>query len=225
MTLFDKDKEQAPYMAVVGAYRTSTGGGGVPMFDSETRHQHIITLRIRTASRRRDLSRDWIHGEEELIEVAMTEAQWAQFVSSLNMGDGVPCTMTYRAGDHPDRPLPSGSIPGPTLPDNKVDQFHDEMLERMEKAIKKLNALKEAPGINAKRKKEIELILQELDSNMGFVADQFSEHMEHYVSKAKTEVEAYMMAAIHRAGLSALLGKEGTPKIEDHSKEDDDGDG
>lgn len=204
---WEKDKDKQPYMGMVGLYRVS---GKVSLFDSETTHQNFIALRIRQASRRRGLSSDWIYGEEDLIEVYMSEAQFASMITSLNMGDGVPCTLHWiKGGAH---------IQPPGKPDDQTDLFHDEMLEKLVKALDALKALKEQPGISKKRQHEIDQIIQELDNNTGFVANQFAEYMEHRVSKAKTEVEAYMNAFIHRAGMKAL----GAPDDPDHKYLEDD---
>lgn len=207
---YDNEKEQEPYMGTIQASRVSSNPGAA-LFDSETRHGHFIMLRINTASRRRNLSSDWVHSEKQVVEVSLSEAQWATFISTLNMGDGTPCTIEWIRD--------VGKIDGPAMPDNRVDMFHDEMLDRLDQAKERLGALKNAPGISKKNQKEIEMIEQELTGNIGFVADQFGRHMEKYIAKAKTDVEAYMNAAIHRAGLAKLLGKEDsdTDKIEDHT--------
>jgi hypothetical protein len=86
-----------PSWAMIGASRVSHSAGGSALFDSDIRHQHTVTVSISTASRRRDLNRDWLHAEREFVEVEMSEAQWASFVSSMNAGSGVPCTIRRHA--------------------------------------------------------------------------------------------------------------------------------
>lgn len=187
------DTEEAPYMGTVQISRVT---GNVALFDSEARHQHFIALRINTADRRRDLSRDLIHDTGKLIEVYMTEAQFASMITSLNMGSGTPCTLNWIKGE--------GSIRGPEHPENRIDLFHDEMLDRLQSSIESLMALKETPGISKKNQGVIDGILTNLKSNTGFVASQFGDHMDHHMAKSKAEIEAYMNAIIQRAGLAAL---------------------
>ena len=203
----DGIKEGEPYMGTVQISRVS---GHVALFDSEAKHQHFIALRINHADRRRSLSQDWIHSKGQVVEVYMTEAQFAAMITSLNMGAGTPCTLNWIKGE--------GSIQGPVTPDDRIDMFHDEMLERLERAVEKIKALKEAPGISKKNQAALDGILTEITSNTGFVADQFGEHMEHCITKAKAEVEAYLSAYIQRAGLTALGAPEPKPAVTDHRK-------
>jgi len=70
----DDIKEGEPYMGTVQISRVS---GHVALFDSEAKHQHFIALRINHADRRRSLSQDWIHSKGQVVEVYMTEAQFA----------------------------------------------------------------------------------------------------------------------------------------------------
>ena len=64
--------------------------GSTNLYDSDFRHNHYMTITIRASELHRDLNRDWHFGRNELIEVALTESQWATFVSAPNMGSGLP---------------------------------------------------------------------------------------------------------------------------------------
>src|SRR5437868_8231795 len=88
--------EQHPAFGMIGASRVSHSPPGAVLFDSDVQHQHYVVVRVRTAARRRDLNRDYLYADQQIVEVAMSEAQWASFVSSMNTGDGVPCTLTAR---------------------------------------------------------------------------------------------------------------------------------
>src|SRR5205085_12031249 len=90
-TVGEDGEETHPAWALIGASRVQSGPPGATLFDSELRHQHYVTITLRQASRKRNLNRDWLHAESRLpiIEVAVSEAQWAQFVTSMNQGDGV----------------------------------------------------------------------------------------------------------------------------------------
>jgi hypothetical protein len=74
--------EQHPAFGMIGASRVSSSPPGATLFDSDIRHQHTVTVRIATATRRRDLNHGWLHRKREFVEVEMSEAQWASFVSS-----------------------------------------------------------------------------------------------------------------------------------------------
>jgi len=53
-----------------------------------------------TAEKERHLNRDWFHKKKHLIEVEMSQTQFAEMITSLNVGDGVPCTIRYLPDKH-----------------------------------------------------------------------------------------------------------------------------
>ena len=69
------------------------------LFGSSIKHGNLIVLRIHQAERRRDYQRDWISAGERLIEVQMSASQFADAITSMNIGDGVPITINYVKGD------------------------------------------------------------------------------------------------------------------------------
>lgn len=185
-------REKEPYMVMVGAYRIQ---GNKVLFDSEHRHQNYISLRIVQASRERSLSRDWIYGEKELIEVNMSEAQWASMISSLNFGSGVPATLFRLQGQ---------SIPQPKMAEARTDEFSKEIVSAITDVVGRLDELKK--GKHSKSTiQELEVIISHLKSNIPFVAESFDKHMEDRVEKAKVDIEAHMVATVQRAGLDSLL--------------------
>jgi len=88
----DEAVEQHPAYAQIGANRVS---GGAYLYGSDFKHQHYITIQIHDSELHRQLSGDRAHSKRRLIEIAMSEAQWATFVSSLNQGGGVQCTLEF----------------------------------------------------------------------------------------------------------------------------------
>ena len=191
-----------PAFAQISASRVS---GSVNLYASDFEHNAFMTIRIFVSELHRNLNRDWHFGRDRIIEVALSEAQWATFVSSPNIGDGVPCTLQYHNGE---------SIPGLPSPESRTDQFSGEMQEKLEKTIGKvkqaINQIDEIgipKGKAASLKGTFQSLLTELQSNLPFVAKQFEEHMEGTVEKAKQEVHGYMNGVINRSGIAALQGK------------------
>ena len=196
--------ERHPAFAVIGASRGSVSPPGASLFDSEIRHQHIITLRIKTARRKRDLSRDWIHADKTLIEVAMSMSQWAEMISSLNTGDGVPCTLEMTGGTEFNHMIPGV----PYSP--RMQQSLDEVTEAAEKMLdpvrKAFAAVQEKP--NKGNIRNLEIALQNATPNVTFVAKSLSEHTETTINKAKADLEAYIVQTAERHGLDpAELGE------------------
>lgn len=202
--------ETHPAYGTIGASRVSSTPGAV-LFGSDFRHQHYMVISIRKASLNRSLSNDYVSGGEELIEVALSEAQWATFVSTPNVGWGTACTLK-----HIDRRPVPGIIPN----QNRIDQSRGERDERVKegyKALDDLLATVEASNLSGKAKQDLRHRVEVAKGAMGpgveWVAQQFDEHMEKTVERAKTEVNAYATAAIMRAGLQAL-GAPSEPLLE-----------
>ena len=196
-------KETHPAYAMIGASRVQ--GTGVKLFNSEFKHQHFVTISIRGAEVKRDLSKDHVYSGKEYIEVALSESQWAAFVSSMNCGDGVPCTLERRNGE---------MIPGIEGQTESKTEFKKELAETMKVAVDALAELKDKINeakLSGKAKDELLASLNKahmnVTSNLQFVSNQFGEHIEVTLDKAKTEVGAYIQGVIARTGIEALQGK------------------
>lgn len=127
-------------------------------------------------------------------------------VSSLNMGEGVPCTIESLHG----KLLPA------ITPRDETDEFKHDMRARVQKPIRALNRLKaeiEENAIGLSQKKVGRLVsavdqaMTELSSNLPFVADSFDEHVEEKIEKAKQEVHGYMNGVLTRAGIAQIIAR------------------
>lgn len=194
--------ERHPSYALIGASRVT---GQTFLYGTDFEHAHYVTISIRKSELHRRLSQDWHFGREEYIEVALSEAQWATFVSSMNVGQGVPCTLNH---------LGNKSIPQIPRKADRQEQFKSEIGQAAEEGLKRLEALEktvEGLKISQKAKDEIlsktRMVAATFTSNMPFIAKSFDEHMEETVEKAKIEVNAYVQSALVRTGLAALGGE------------------
>lgn len=197
-----------PAYATIGASRVS---GSANLFGSDFTHHGYVTVTIRKADLRRSLSNDLVHGYPELIEVALSEAQWATFVSSMNIGTGVPCTLQWQTG--------VGDIAEIADPPDRKGQFKKEAAEHLASVHASLEQLRDqiaATSLSAKVKtalyNTVRMAEINLSANTGFVADQFVEHIEKVTEHAKIELNAYMTNLIARTGLTALQA--GPPPLE-----------
>lgn len=195
-----------PAFAQISAHRIS---GRSNLYGSDFSHHHSIRISIAPSKVRRTLSNDWAHASlDEYIEVELSEAQWAHFVSSLNCGSGTQCTLRH---------LNRETIPELPDPVSRKDQFKNEAKEVCAEALAAIRDLHEAikdTSLSNKAKealtKKAYAIEARLTSSLPFVLDQFGEHMEETVEKAKVEINAYATNAVMRAGIDALGGSNGT---------------
>lgn len=186
--------ETHPSWGMIGASRRSNGGGGASLFDSDIRHQHTVAVRVSTASRRRDLNRDWLHPTQEFVEVEMSEAQWASFVSSMNVGSGVPCTIRRREGEYlvPEAPHE------PRLQESmaEVRDAAERAAEKVSEAFAAYKAHKNAGNLRT-----LEAAIDNMPSNITFAASSLSEHAENVVQRTRADIEAMVVTKAQQLGL------------------------
>ena len=183
--------ETHPAFGMIGASRVS---GRAVLFDSDVEHDHFVILRVSRATRKRDLHRDWIPGgRKELNEVAMSEAQWASMVSSMNTS-GVPCTIQYTEKD--------GTVPGLDF-ESRLDLTHREVRDKTREALAEVleafEAVKEKP--TKANIRDLEIRMANLPGSMQFAAKSLTEHAENVVQKSRADIEAFVINKARQVGL------------------------
>jgi hypothetical protein len=179
------------------------------LFGSSIEHHDTISLAISQANITRGLNNDWYHAGKCLVEVEMSYAQFADAITSLNVGEGVPCTVTWQNG--------VGMLPNPPFI-NKCEQFTDEvsksLAEKSEKASEMLEKVKDIlvnkTSISKADRKTIFDSMSWLAGNFGsssneFVKRQFEEQMEKTVHEAKCEIEAFAQNKLLQIANHALV--------------------
>lgn len=201
----DSKRYDHPAFGQIGASRVQ---GTRVLYGSDFLHQHFVTITISRSQLNRDLSRDWHFGGKELIEVHLSEAQWATFVSSMNVGSGVPCTIDHVLGeDMADLPMPRRNV---DVVDRELTETMDKMNEAIAATYKAMESDIGQSLSGAKRAKLLEHVhkLRRLvDDHLPFMAKSFRKSMENTVERGKIEVNAYAENLIVRSGLAALRGE------------------
>ena len=185
-----------------GQISASRVSGSSRLYGSDFSHNHFVTIRINSSEQHHELSSEWHFSRKEFIEIAMSEAQWATFVSTMNSGSGVPCTFKHVMGEK----VPQIAAPEEDVGDRFSGDLQKTLGEARERVLSMAQELNDAVGKKKAQeiKKHLEWVAMCLQSNTQYVADQFDRHMEDTVEKAKIEVNAYATSAIQRAGLEAL---------------------
>lgn len=185
-----------------GQIAASRVHGRTTLYGSDFVHQHFVRVSIGPSELVRGLSKDWHHAKlRGIIEVDMSESQWATFVSSMNVGTGTPCTITTKDGVQ---------VPGFPLR-TQDDAFKHEMRGKLSDSVDRLKELREKVSTGNSSAKarnetltELAMVIQELQSNLPFVADSFDEHVEKKVEAAKAEVHGYMTGHLQARGIEAI---------------------
>lgn len=187
--------------------------GTTDLYGSDFSHQHFVKITVSGSVLRRDLNHDWHFEKNTVVEVALSEVQYAAMVGSRNR-PGVPCTITQIGAE---------MIPG--LPRRDTTHIYSE--EVNEKIAKTLAALKGqraemlaatdklSKTAQARVTAALDTAIREIEANLPFVVKTFNQHVEESVEKAKVEVEAYITSTIHRTGLEVLRAA-GSPLAIEH---------
>lgn len=183
-------------------------GGLTPLFGSSIEHRDTISMKLYHANITRGLHNDSIFGDKVIAEVEMSYSQFAEAITSMNMGTGVPVTIRWTEKD--------GCIP-PCDFVSKREQFVNEFKEKRKKATEDSKQLiKDVTDLfNQKKtltKADKDIILNKLlhldmdiGSNMDFIADQFNKQMDKTVMEAKGEIESFMQNKVNSIANAALV--------------------
>ena len=150
-----------------------------------------------------------------IIEISFSPAQFAQLLTTMNVGEGTPGTLEYFNGErveqHPDMQIEA---------ERSYTHLKKTLKERMQGFQKKraeiMKILEEKPTINKSDRQQLasllESILTEINSNLPFFFSLVEEGVVKMVSEAKAEVDSFITAVVHRTGLETLRSQ--SPRIE-----------
>lgn len=183
-------------------------GGNKTLFGSSIQHRDTIILTLRHADIERGLNNDWIFGDKIIAEAEMSYSQFAEAITSMNMGTGVPVTIRLTEKD--------GRIPECDFV-NKKEQFQDELKESLNKATEtSCSLIEEVKQLFVEKKSlnkadkeyiidKLTQIASEINTNVSFTYRQFNKQMDKTVMEAKGEIEAFCQAKINSIAQAALV--------------------
>lgn len=209
--------EEHPSFGIIRASRQSNG---VPqsLFGSAVKGGNTISITLSHAHHDRNLNHDWIHDDEKIIEIEMSQTQFAEFMTSLNYGSGVPCTIRWYKNER---------IQGPPYM-SKTEQFQEGFKNKLHNigvdlkklVVEAIAMLKNKDYLNKSDREfvvnKIEMLVQEIQKNIPYVNDQFMEQIDKTVTEAKGEIEAYMNHVVQKTGLDALKNGFVSPSIDEN---------
>lgn len=196
---------------LAGFTRSTIGGSGTNLFGSSIKHSNTITFRVYHAEVSRDHDHDWYSSTSRrtpIVEIEMSQSQFAEMITSMNIGDGFPVTIRSIEGTRME------NCPHESKRQQHANEFKDHMVKfaaSLEADKKKLYDIIEK-RIPKKDQQDLKLtldgMLQEIRSNIPFYEEQFARQMERTVTEAKGEVEAFVNQKIHSTGLKSLMDQE-----------------
>lgn len=191
----DANGDQSHPAFAVATVHTSSGTPRA-LFQSDLMHNNTIVLSIQTATRRRDLQRDWVHPRRELIEIEMSETQWGALVSSMGKGSGVPVTLRRTENEAFVPALPYQ----PRTAENRreVRETVERLLADATAAMAALDAAEDSKaGVKERRelRNKLRSTLDNAGGNARFAIDSLAEAAESLVNQAKADIETHIMRA------------------------------
>lgn len=216
----DGTRRSHPAFGVIKASRFQ--GGHETMYGSPLVHGGGISITISHSDEYVSLghSHYWENRRGQIVELHMSEAQWAAFISTLNVGSGSPCTLQYvRTGEMERMPR----IVEESLEEKRSQFIRDRAEEQnkvMTEALRFFDGLLEGGSVKKGDLQKLRSMLRQVGdhfaSNMQFTADTLTKHNEDLITSAKVEVSA-MVTRMHMqfpqlAGQDVQIGQ-----IEDQS--------
>ena len=212
--MFEKEEKHASW-GMVGFYRTQCSGR--QCFGSDVTNSNTIRLTVKHAEKHRELGRDWCRGDDTICEIELTAMQFAELLTNMNCGDGVPCTITYTNNEGHIKYKPEKS---------KIDLIREERDEKIDGAFSALKEVEEeiaclinnkkiAKSVGSELSHKLSVALSNLEGyGYNFYKKQATEEIDKMVVEAKSQISEYIAAKVYSVGLETLMkGADITPKL------------
>lgn len=189
----DFKKDAHPSYGMLGFSRRQ--GRNISLFGSSIQHNDIIAVTLKHGEVKRGLNSDWYKGNGIIVEAEMSYSQFAEAISAMNVGDGVPCTIRFTERDGIIETTPFVS---------KKQMFENEFAAHLTGIRNEVNSVindvktlfdeKKSIGKNDREEiiKQLKHLEMMIGSNTEFIYRQFNEQMDKTVMEAKGEVEAFV---------------------------------
>jgi hypothetical protein len=218
----DREKREAhPSFGVIGLYRQTTCGiqARNKLFGSSlSDHPETIVIKLNRATRKHDLGRDWIYADsiQPLFSVELSPAQFAAMITTMNVGDGVPCTVRVLNRE----PVDEMPAEYETEAEKTRNYYGDSLRERLDKLSserKRLSQVLSKKKLTKKDKEEVAFMVEKVfrmfEGDAEFMLGQFERAAERVVVAAKGQVDAFITSTAARLGIEALREKFKAPEI------------
>lgn len=206
----DEIKHEHPSFGMVALNRTSSSGGRYLFGSPITDHFHTIRLSISTGYALEGLMGEQrFRASRQIVEVELSAAQFAELITTMNVGDGVPCTILR---------LQNVGVEEPPRPQSQTERAHVGFEERMRDFGKTLRVLVRevhdatdpttTKGLTQRARdrirRSVEQVVTETETNIPYFLRMFQEAAEKVSSVAKAEADAWLTHAVRAAGLEHL---------------------
>lgn len=192
-----------------GHVRLSRISGRAQLYGSHVDFlDHFISLSISRSEVQHHLHQDWYYANNEIIEVLLSPAQFAELLTTMNHGFGVPCTISHLHG----KQVEQLEEKLPTEATQIREEFVRELkgfADQVKQLTKEGNELLEKGSKMSRQDREkladiLRIVNQAVCSNWKFALEQFQSAAEKVVTESKAEIEAMVTHTIQGLGLKKL---------------------
>ena len=202
----DETYKTHPSYVVVGFSRCSNSGinNGATFFGSKIKSSAYISLTIKRASVRRELSQDYIYGDEQLLELRLSPNQFAELLTSMNCGNGVPATLEYYNKERVENPPFESELETFKKEIEDTKPQTDEMLAELNQTIDEIKLSKRDAD---KLRSVVTRLRNVILGHIPFVAKSAYQSIEKAVVEAKGAIDLFYTGLLTRLGVKALQDK------------------
>lgn len=191
---------------MVGLHRATTIGTE-KFFGSDVKTNNVIILTIKQAEKSRSLNRDFVCGKETIAEVVLTPNQFAEMITLMNYGDGVPCTIRFTQKDGFIEFKPE---------DNKLDLILKEreqhinssfngLIDTMKTIQELIEARKISKSVGSDLVIKLSNVIEEIEGRgRDFINNQAKLEIEKMVVEAKQNIQNYIDYKVYETGISTI---------------------
>lgn len=207
------EKKQHPSYGMMQLSRSSIGGTGTALFGSSIMHNDVIRLTITNGYMEQEDGQNRYYAKNGrrncIVEVDMSYTQFAEVITSLNMGDGVPVTITNIGG----QPVPRCPYENKQkLMRKEVESTADGIARKLNQQAAEVKQLLDEKRVLSKSDREwivdvLKSAGRKLSSDLPFLNELFQEQMDKTVTEAKGEFESYLQNKMNSIALEALAGR------------------
>lgn len=212
----DNEVTQHPSMAVLGFSRVQCSGVGVALNGSHLTHTTVIQMTLQHAEKHRKLNNDRFFDRGVIAQAYLSQNQFAELITSMNVGSGIPVTLTMTEKD--------GPIDTPLF-ENAREKYETEFAKTAKKAaleseqlVADARELLAGSGTLKKVDREtlvarMEALASTIGSTMPYVEKCFQEAMDDTVTDARSSIQAFCQQRVEEAGLTALAAVPSCPSL------------
>ena len=209
---FETDKS----WGMVGLYRTY--GNARELFGSDVTNQNTIRLCLKEGQCQRHLGHTHYIGGKLIAEIELSSNQFADLLTNMNVGDGIPCTIKWLREE--------GAIPyksqTPKLEilNKEIEDRVDSAVENLSKSIEQLTTLINSGKLSKKVGEDLLRTLTNsysalAGSNKQFYINQAKKELEDIVTEAKSQVQQYVDNKVYSIGIKAIEKGFSAPELID----------